>query len=164
MQFDAIFTPLTQAPLFSGLSAAHLKSIALTCERVNFADGDVLISTGSVGDAAFLIARGCVVRTHHPLGPMGHEEFGPGTLVGETAMLAETEHSSTVVARGPVVALLLSRDVLRHLIEQDPSLGDYFADRLMERVDDMIGGLKQISGLLRLDDAMSAEQVTDRLH
>ena len=79
-------------------------------------------------------------------------------------MIVETEHTSTVVALSPVTAIKLSRAVLAELFDRDPSMAEYFADRLRERLDDMLGGLRKLAGLLRLEDAMAAESSTAALH
>ncbi len=164
MQLEAFFAPLMKAPLFEGLSPVQMKSLALGCERVTIGAGTPLIAAGEVGETAYLIVAGVVVRIEHPLGSVGREEFGPGTLIGEMAMLVETEHSSTVVALSSVTAIKLSRTVLAELFDRDPSMAEYFADRLRERLDDMLGGLRKLAGLLRLEDAMAAEAGTAALH
>ena len=161
MHLESFFAPLLQAPLFAGLGPQQLKTLALGCERCTFTAGEVVILQGRPGDAAFLIVEGAVARIEHPLGAVGREEFGPGTLIGEMAMLIETEHTSTMVAQGQVSALRLSRSVIAEMCEADFQLADYFASQLQSRVDDMITGLNQIAVLLReADDAPRA----GRLH
>jgi CRP-like cAMP-binding protein len=161
MHLELFFAPLLQAPLFAGLGPQQLKTLALGCERCTFDPGDVVIMQDRPGDAAYLIVEGAVARIDHPLGAVGREEFGPGTLVGEMAMLIETEHTSTMVAQGPVTALRLSRAVIGQMCETDAELANYFAGRMQERVDDMITGLNQIAALLREE---TDEPRAGRLH
>jgi CRP/FNR family transcriptional regulator, cyclic AMP receptor protein len=164
MSFDTIFAPILQLQLFSGLTPAQLKAVALGAERVEFADGEVLLQTGEEGDAAYVLLTGEAVRTEHPLGPVGEEVLKAGTMVGEMAMLIETVHTSTIVARGPVLALKLSRSQVAELLAADTTLADYFADRMRERLDVLVDQLRDVGKILRLDANMEAEAETDSLH
>jgi CRP/FNR family transcriptional regulator, cyclic AMP receptor protein len=164
IDIDALFAPLLRAPLFAGLTPAQLKTLALGCERATLEDGEALIVRGTPGDCAYLVVRGTVVRTEHPLAAAEPETFGVGTLVGEMAMLIETEHTSTIVARGKVSVLRLQRAMIEQLVVADPALGTHLADYVMGKVDAVLGGLKRMAAVLQLDEAMAAERQRDALH
>ncbi len=133
-QLDDVVVPLLSARIFSGLAPMQLKALALEAEAVTFQRGDVLIRTYQEGDGAFLIGSGSVIELHDEDEDARPQEFGVGTMVGEMAMLVETLHSTTIVARTPVKALKFKRATLHALMEKDPMLGAHFVDRLRARL------------------------------
>ncbi len=65
---------------------------------------------------------------------LGDQRFGPGTLVGELAMLIEIEHETTVIAARGVEALKFSRETLRELMQLDTSLAEALLSRMTARL------------------------------
>src|SRR5688572_494090 len=108
MSIESLVEPLRRVVLFQGLGPAQINEIARRAERVLFKPGDAIIKKGEAGEAAFLIVSGKAERTAGP-GNAESEELQPGSLVGEMAMLVETEFSSTVVCREAVKALKITR-------------------------------------------------------
>ena len=143
-KLDDVVVPLLSARIFSGLAPLQLKALALEAEAVTFQRGDVLIRTYQEGDAAYLIGSGSVVEHHEDDDGGPPQEFGVGTMVGEMAMLVETLHSSTIVARAPVKALKFKRTTLHALIEKDPTLAEHFVDRMRARLTDTARKLREV--------------------
>ena len=54
-QLDDIVVPLLSARIFTGLSSAQLKALALEAEAVTFKRGDIVVRAYQEGDAAYLI-------------------------------------------------------------------------------------------------------------
>jgi CRP-like cAMP-binding protein len=152
MSLDAIVVPLLRAPLFSGLTPLQLKIVALSAERVTFDDGDALINEGEQGDAAFLVVSGTLERLAGPLNGGEREAYGPGTLVGELAMLIETEHTSTVVASGSVRALRFTREVMHEIFQSYPDIAGHFVQRLTQRLSGIAARLHEIDRRLAGED------------
>ena len=154
-ELDAIVVPLLAARIFNGLSPWHLKALALQAEPVAFKRGETLIRAYEEGEAAYLVSSGSVVEMTED-DPAGTpiQELGTGTMVGEMAMLIETLHASTIVARTPVRALKFKRSAIAALISADPELGQHFVSRLCSR-------LTGIASRLRDVDAMFAGRPAD---
>ena len=156
MSPDLLMLSLLGAPLFSGLAPLQLKVLALTSERVVFRDGEALISAGEEGDAAYLIVSGEVA--------VGMEEgeaderavLPAGTLVGELAMLIETEHGSTVKASGSVNALKFSRQMMHELMQRYPGMAEHFTAKLRSRLERLAEALREIDEMLDTGDALEA--------
>lgn len=146
MSFESLVEALRRVALFQGLSPAQLGEIARRAERVQFKPDDAIIRTGQPGDAAYLIISGTAERIAGP-GHGDSERLEPGTLIGEMAMLVETEFSSTIVCREPVKALKITRSGLLELMVSDLT----FADHVVEK---LAGRLKQLAGELRRVDAI----------
>lgn len=147
---EALITPLEHVPLFHGLEPRQLTRIAQVAERIVYKPGDVIIRGGSVGDAAILVVSGQSARTEGPMQLTGEELIEPHTLIGEMAMLVETEHSSTVVARSQVRALKLTRIAVYELMAQDFSIAEHFIDKLSTRLLHLAGELRGVERLLEV--------------
>jgi CRP-like cAMP-binding protein len=142
MSLDSLLAPLSRVPLFNGLTMPQLHAIAQICERIVVDRGRALIAEGHQGDAAYLIVKGRVERLDGPGRPT--ETLAPGTLVGEMAMLIETEHAATVVTAEVVRALRISRPALRWVMERDPSIAAHFVGKVTERLQHMAADLREI--------------------
>jgi CRP-like cAMP-binding protein len=148
MSPDLLMLSLLGAPLFGGLAPLQLKVLALTAERVRFNDGEPLIRTGEEGEAAFLIVSGEVMVDIEDDEAETRAVLPAGTLVGELAMLIETEHSSTVKAAGAVNALKFSRQMMHELMQRYPGMAEHFTSKIRARLELMAEALREIDEML----------------
>jgi CRP/FNR family transcriptional regulator, cyclic AMP receptor protein len=153
MSIEAIAAPLQRVALFHGLDARQLSKIARTASRVVFKAGDVITSSGTQADAAYLIVSGEAVRIDDE--SRAAVPVQPGSLVGEMAMLIEQEQAVTVIARGPVRALELSRQAIHALLTDDPAMTDHFVGRINERLQGVLAELRDVDRMLG-DDGFEA--------
>lgn len=157
MSPDLLMLSLLGAPLFAGLAPLQLKVLALTAERISFRDGEALIRNSEEGDAAFLIVSG-EVAVDLADDMTGERALLPaGTLVGELAMLIETEHSSTVKAVGSVNALRFSRQMMHELMQRYPGMAEHFTAKIRQRLERMADALREIDDMLDAGDDMPNE-------
>lgn len=160
-----LIAPLKQVSLFQGLTPYQITEIARTAERIVFKPGDTIVAAGADGDAAFLIIGGDAVRVEGPAISAVAEVIAPGSLVGEMAMLIETEHSSTVVARTPVRALKITRQAMLTHMAADPTIADHLVARISRRLASLAEELRAIDQTLGGDvaeggvDALQARTV-----
>jgi len=148
MSPDLLMLSLLGAPLFGGLAPLQLKVLALTAERVRFQDREPLIRTGEEGDAAYLIVSGEVMVDIEDDDAEVRAVLPTGTLVGELAMLIETEHGSTVRAAGPVNALKFSRQMMHELMQRYPGMAEHFTGKIRSRLERMAEALREIDEML----------------
>jgi CRP-like cAMP-binding protein len=140
----ALTAPLQRVALFQDLTPMQIGEIARTAERVMFKPGQTIVTCDAEADAAFLIVSGEARRVEGPeLGGLP-EIVEAGSLVGEMAMIVETEHSSTIVAMTPVRALKITRASLLAHMTNDPTLADRLVDRIAERLNRLAGELRAI--------------------
>lgn len=148
MALDAFVKPLLGVELFQGLKPLQISEIARRADRIIFKPGDVIVAEDSAGDAAILIIAGEAARVSGPGHPGEIETVAPGSLVGEMAMLVDTVHSSTVVARSAVRALRISRTELHEQMEADPTLAEHFVARISGRLGRLAADLRAIDEAL----------------
>ena len=153
MAIDALVKPLLQIAIFRGLKPLQITEIARRAERIIYRPGETIIEEDCIGDAAVLIVSGDAVRVAGPDYKGSPERVGPGSLVGEMAMLVESMHSSTVIARGNVKALRLNRREMLLQMEQDPTLAEHFLDRISGRLKVLAEDLRAVDRAFQQSDA-----------
>lgn len=140
MSMEALIAPLLRVRLFQSLSERELAVIARSAEKALYRAGTVIAEAGQDADAAILIVDGACERLDETL-PGHTEPIEAGSLIGEMAMLVEHVYGATVVARGNVKALRLTRAAMHGLIQDNPSLAEaliaVLADRLHSVADQM---------------------------
>ena len=137
---------LGKVNLFASCSKGDLRRIAKLATERRVPAGTVLMREGEPADGFFVIAEGLASVTCHDR-ELG--SAGPGTTVGETALLDGGERTATVTAVLPTRLLAFEGAVLEQLVDGFPAV----AKRL----------LTQTSKRLRSADALAtivAEPVT----
>jgi CRP-like cAMP-binding protein len=148
MAVELLLRQLIRLPLFKGLSQRQLAEIVRRADRVLYNPGGVIIEENAEGDAAILIVSGEAVRVSGPELKARLEPVPQGALLGEAAMLVETIHGSTVVARGQVRTLHIRREELHALIMSDPSVADRLVRNIARRVLRLVDELLQVDAIL----------------
>ena len=128
---------LAQVPLFKDLSKKHLQQVSNLATRIDFPAGKVLAQEGEPGHEFVVILDGEVeIRK-------GDEVIatrGPGSYVGEIALLEHRPRTATVVATTPVVADVIGHREFNTLLADEPQIADALkaksAERLQELGDD----------------------------
>jgi len=107
-------------PLFAGIEPAELESFLRIFQRVVFDPGACLVRQGQPADGAYIIESGTTeVITALPGGGEAKvAELGPGSVLGEMALLETGTRSATVVARSPVAGHFIEREGFRMLLAQ----------------------------------------------
>ena len=148
MVAPALTAPLRRVALFQDLSAFQISEIARYAERVMFKPGQVIVRRDDVAHAAYLIVAGEAVRTEGPDLGDASAVIEIGSLVGEMAMIVETEHSSTIVATTPVRALKITRECMINHMTEDPTLADKLVERISERLHQLAAELRAVDSTL----------------
>jgi CRP-like cAMP-binding protein len=152
MAIDPVSRHLLRLEIFQGLKPLQITEIARQAERIVFKAGQVLIEDGAAGDAAIVVVSGEAVRTKAPMaGDDAEEPIEPGSMLGEMAMLIETDYSSTVVALGPVRALRISREAMLQMMLEDPNLAEHLVAKIARRLHGIAAELRKIDVVLASD-------------
>jgi MFS family permease len=93
-------------PLLAPLSLATVEHLAAVLQPLEFADGDWLMREGEPGDQYVLIETGSVEVSQAGV-PV--RTLGPGSGVGEIALIQDVPRTASVRAVGPVTAFGLAR-------------------------------------------------------
>jgi CRP-like cAMP-binding protein len=148
MAIDTFVQPLLKLEIFQGLKPLQITEIARRAYRVVYKPGDVILTEGEDGEAAIVIVSGEAVRIAGPGLSEPAESVPAGSLLGEMAMLVETRHSSTIVARTTVRALRIMRDEIQAQMAEDAALADHFVQRITARLSTVLDTLRSIDTMI----------------
>jgi CRP-like cAMP-binding protein len=135
MSLDQEVDVLRQIPLFANIDTAKLKLLCFASERLTYTAGQILISQGDVGDAAYIIVDGeAEVLVGSPAGPLKVAVLKRNDIVGEIAILCDVPRIATVKAASELVTLKITKDVFLRMLTDFPEMGleimRVLADRL----------------------------------
>ena len=135
-----------RVPTFSVLGKHALRILAIGAETRRLQSGAVLFYAGELADGGYVVQEGSLLL--EPNSPLEGEPFtaGPGTLVGELALLTDTVCATTAIAKGSTVVIRISRSLFRKMLEAYPAAAQNLRDMVAERVDGWtreLGGVKQ---------------------
>lgn len=108
-------------PVFTHFGEEHLKLLAFSASRKTYETGETLFSEGDPADSGFLVMEGSVLMTEK----VGEEEveraiYGAGSLIGEIALLTPTERPATAIARATTNVMIITRELMRRVLEEHP--------------------------------------------
>jgi CRP-like cAMP-binding protein len=140
---------LARVPTFAKFGFAALQIVAIGSESKHLADGETLFAAGEMTDAGYVIQEGSLTLT---AGDAGLDEpattFGPGTLIGELALITETICSATAIAAEPTTVMRISRNLFRKVLEGFPDTARLMRDRIAARVNQSNAELMRLRALL----------------
>lgn len=144
MSTESLSAHLVRLEIFQDLSPLQLTEIARRAEKIVYKAGQLLVADGEPADAAVLLISGEAIRTKGHLTSVPQEAVEPGSLLGEMAMLIETDYSSTVVAVGSVRALRIPRQAMLEMLLADPGLAEHFVAKINRRLSRIANELRAI--------------------
>jgi len=132
---------LERVPTLRLLGDAALRVLAIGSEQRELERGDLLFRIGDYADAGFVVQRGAF-RISLEDGS-GHEIIaGPGTLIGELALIAAMERPSTAQSVDHSTVIRISRSLFQRVLDSDPAaarrLRDEFATRASQIASDIL--------------------------
>jgi len=146
---------LAATPLFAGLSSEVLEALVDNLALVSLDPDQQLFREGDPGDALYVIVEGEVaVMTEGPP-RVEMQRLGPGSFIGEVALLTDQPRSATVIAATPAELLRIDRVTLSNVLREH---GDMLRAVLRFVRDRLVDRWMRASPLFRpFDDAQRAE-------
>ncbi len=134
MTIDDDIAFLEQVPSFRRLGAGPLRILAIGAESFYLEAGQVLFTAGETADSAYVVQRGTFSLT---TGRQGEEDIvaGPGTLLGESALLAETTRPATARALEDCTVLRIPRAMFLKMLESYPDAAARLRELIAARAD-----------------------------
>jgi len=130
---------LERVPTLRLLGTTALRMLAIGSEQRDFARGDRLFAAGDDADAGFIVQRGSF-RIEDGNG--AEMVAGPGTLIGELALVVAMARPSTATALEYSSVVRIARSLFQRVLESDPvaarRLRDEFANRTSQIASDIL--------------------------
>jgi CRP-like cAMP-binding protein len=138
---------LEQVPILRRLGSGALRSLAIAAENHSVRLGEVLFTAGDAADGAFIVQHGSFsLKPQHS----GEPEViaGPGTLLGESALLAETRRPATATARESSRVVRISRATFIKILESYPDAAQRLRDAIALRTDQWAREMENVRAAL----------------
>jgi CRP-like cAMP-binding protein len=130
---------LERVPTLRLLGSASLRMLAIGSEQRDVARGDTLFKQGDDADCGFVVQRGAL-RIQDDGG--AEITAGPGTLLGELALVVAMRRPSTATALEHSSVVRIARSLFQRVLESDPEaarrLRDEFALRSSQIASDIL--------------------------
>lgn len=129
---------LHDVDILSPLDDAAHDAIATAAKVHFYSRGEAVLRRGAAGDSMFVIHSGSVSVRFADDSPQGwHEvaQLGPGSVVGEMALLTGETRTADVVATSDVVAVEIGKELLQPILHANPDLADAISEKMSERRD-----------------------------
>lgn len=121
---------LRRVGLFAATPDAVLAGLAGAAEEVTFEPGELLMSAGAVEDWLFVVIEGEVEVVR----PDRRVRLGPGSVVGELAVLDPEERTATVTARARTLTFRLDKPAFDAALQDRPEIARGVITELVRRV------------------------------
>lgn len=133
LEDDIVF--FEQVPTLAALGKQALRVLAIGAETRHLPSGAVLFYAGELADAGYLVQEGSLLLEPGTFSEGLEFTVGPGTLVGELALLTDTVSSTTAIAKEPTTVVRISRNLFRKTLEGYPAAAQRLRDLMAARVD-----------------------------
>jgi CRP/FNR family transcriptional regulator, cyclic AMP receptor protein len=114
---EARLQTLGRVPILAGLSRRQLRRLVARTSEHEYSEGAAIVRQGTRGETVFVLLEGTarVVR-----GGRTVTRLSPGDFFGEIAVLDRRPRTADVLAAEPVKVLVLHRDDLKAILEDEP--------------------------------------------
>jgi CRP-like cAMP-binding protein len=142
MSIDEDIAILEQVPMLRVLGRGTLRMIAVAAETRQVQTGEILFAPGEKPDCAFVVQEGMFALSIDPENSSRVIEAGPGTMLGEFALVTEAARPLSAIAQQPSIVMRISRSMFMKILEGDADaavrLRDYVARRTRQSVADLL--------------------------
>jgi CRP/FNR family cyclic AMP-dependent transcriptional regulator len=125
---------LAGVPLFDGLSKKQLRMISQVSTPLEQPAGALLIQEGNVGQEFIVVIEGEIEIRQ---GERVIGVYGPGSYVGEIALLEKRPRTATVVAKTPVKLEVIAKREFDALLREVPELSQKVKATAAQRLADI---------------------------
>jgi CRP-like cAMP-binding protein len=149
MSLDRDIALLARVPLFEGLSADHLRLLAVSAVRLELNAGSVLFDKGANAQSGYVVARGAIEMIDGSGRDRRVVALCPvGTLIGEIALFVETVRPASAVAVADTQVIDLGRAVVTRMIHEYPQVAAQLHSRLAGRLQGTMSELAAVRSML----------------
>jgi CRP-like cAMP-binding protein len=124
-----------RVPTLSVLERSALRILAIGAESRYVHGGEVLFHAGEAADAAYLVQEGSFSLRPDDQNDRHGATVGPGTLLGELALIVPSQRPATATALEPSTVIRISRGLFLKMLEGYPDVAQRIRDSMIDRVE-----------------------------
>ena len=133
-------------PTLTVLGKQALRVLAIGADTRQLPSGAVLFYAGELVDGGYIVQNGSLVVELGTASDAAEYTVGPGTLLGQLALLSETISPITAIAKEPTVLVRIPRHLFRKMLEGYPAAAKRMRDVMAEQVDSWMHELTAVRG------------------
>ena len=147
MSIEDDILAIERVPTLRTLGREALRILAIGAETRIVAQGDVLFTAGETADCGYIIQQGSFLLTSTSKA-LGDVVAGPGTLLGEVALVAETKRPATATATERSAVIRISRSLFLKMLEGYPSAAHILRDQIVARARQALTEMTDVRAML----------------
>lgn len=129
------------------LGREALRILAIGAESRYVHQGEVLFVAGESADCGYIVQEGSF-RLDGNSKALGEVIVGPGALLGELALIAETKRPATATANEPSTVIRISRNLFLKMLEGFPQAALILRDQIMSRTLQAVNEMTDVRAML----------------
>ena len=146
MSLDDDIRILTSVNLFDGFTQEQLRLLAFGAENTRLPAGKELYQEGVPADGAYVVARGNISLYRERNGKqVVIAKVGPGSLLGEFALISDTQNMTSAVAETDAEVLRLNRKLFRRILEEYPDVAIALHRRVTDDLQTLISRIASLA-------------------
>ena len=146
MALDDDIRILSAVKLFEGFTQEQLRLLAFGAEATHLQADHKLYREDDMADSAYIVVSGRIVLYREQEGeriPIG--TAGPGTMLSELALIADTNRLTSAYAAVDSEVIRLSRKMFRRILEEYPEIAVLLHKRILEEFQQMISRIEKLA-------------------
>jgi CRP-like cAMP-binding protein len=132
---------LARHPTLATLEPDALRLLAFSAETRILRAGDILFRRDDASDGGFFVVSGAIALEESDNGGRASRVLGPGTLIGDMALITKTKRPTTAIAREPSSVLKIPRALFHRILHEHPRSAEQLRRNLAERLRAFAGEL-----------------------
>jgi CRP-like cAMP-binding protein len=149
MSIEDDITLLERVPTLRLLGTDALRVLAIGSEQREFERGELLFTVGEDADAGFVVQRGAF-RVSMDDGSGYEIVVGPGTLIGELALVVPMERPSTALSLDRSTVIRIPRSLFQRVLDSDPAAARRLRDELATRASQIASDILLVGARLTI--------------
>jgi len=144
-----------RVPTFAVLGRQALQILAIGAEAKQLPSGAVLFYAGELAEGGYVVQEGSLLLQPGTFSEGKEVTAGPGTLVGELALLTDMVCPATAIAKEPTVVIRISRSLFKKMLEGYPAAAVKLRDIMAERLEGWTRELGTVKTAMKKDEEES---------
>ena len=142
---DILF--IERVPTLRALGRDALRILAIGAESRYVHRGEVLFIAGEMADGGYVVQEGSF-RLEGDSKAGGEVIAGPGTLLGELALISEIKRPATATANEPSTVIRISRSLFLKMLEGYPHAALILRDQIVARAQRALAEMTDVRAML----------------
>jgi CRP-like cAMP-binding protein len=142
---DIVF--IERVPTLRPLGRDALRILAIGAESRYVPKGEVLFAAGEAADCGYVIQEGSF-KLESPSRSLADIIAGPGTLLGELALITEIKRPATATASEPSTVIRIPRSLFLKMLEGYPHAAHILRDQIIARARQALAEMGDVRAML----------------